>query len=144
MSTPPLRILVPIDLSERCADVVRWALDHAGEAGEVTVVHALLELAPNDPGVVWGRTDDDKRRTKATAAVQGWLDSHGLTGPAVRIGIGPPASRITQLATDLGVELIAMPAHQRRPKGPFSLGSVAERVIRTAPCPVWVARGPAA
>jgi universal stress protein A len=54
---------------------------------------------------------------------------------------GAPAEMIVDDARRQGVDLIVMGTHGRRGLSHVLLGSVAERVLRTAPCPVLVARG---
>jgi nucleotide-binding universal stress UspA family protein len=47
---------------------------------------------------------------------------------------------ISRYAEEAGAELIVMPSHGRTGIKHFALGSVAERVLRRAPCPVLVLR----
>jgi nucleotide-binding universal stress UspA family protein len=53
---------------------------------------------------------------------------------------GPPARMIVQIARDRGVSLIVMGTHGYGALAHLVLGSVAERVVRTAPCPVLTVR----
>ena len=46
------------------------------------------------------------------------------------------------LAEEMGAGLIVMSTHGRRGVGHIVLGSVTERVLREAPCPVLVVRPP--
>jgi len=52
------------------------------------------------------------------------------------------AAGITQHARDAGVDLIVMGTHGRGGVAHLLMGSVAERVVRTAPCPVLTVRHP--
>jgi nucleotide-binding universal stress UspA family protein len=54
--------------------------------------------------------------------------------------IGFPAEDIVRLATEVQADLIVVGTHGRRGLSHLLLGSVAERVIRTAPCPVLTVR----
>lgn len=58
--------------------------------------------------------------------------------------IGVPATLISFTAAERGVDLIVMATHGRSGLSHLFLGSVAERVVRTAPCPVLTVREPAA
>jgi len=49
---------------------------------------------------------------------------------------------ILRYANDNAVDLIVMGTHGRGPLGHVVLGSVAERVVRKAPCPVLTVRTP--
>src|SRR5262249_12337107 len=55
-----------------------------------------------------------------------------------RVIIGEPYSDICQLAEQEDVDLITMGSHGRTGLGHVLLGSVAERVVRLASCPVLV------
>lgn len=51
-----------------------------------------------------------------------------------------PAHALAQLASDLGADLIVVGTHGRQGLERFLMGSVAEGVVRLAPCPVLVVR----
>jgi nucleotide-binding universal stress UspA family protein len=57
---------------------------------------------------------------------------------------GDPAAQIVQFARDGGIELIVMGTHGRTGKERLLLGSVAEKVMRDAPCSVMVVKLPRA
>ena len=52
------------------------------------------------------------------------------------------ASTIVQFAKDHAIDLIVMGTHGRGALEHLLVGSVAERVVRTAPCPVLTVRHP--
>ncbi len=54
---------------------------------------------------------------------------------------GAPAAAIVQAASDRAVDLIVIGTHSRTGLAHLILGSVAEHVVRTAPCPVLTVRG---
>jgi len=58
--------------------------------------------------------------------------------------VGSPAAEIVRYATQHRIDLIVLGTHGRGPLGHILLGSVAERVVRTAPCPVLTVRHPQA
>jgi nucleotide-binding universal stress UspA family protein len=53
-----------------------------------------------------------------------------------------PAQAIVKYAEDLGADIIIMGTHGRGPMKHLLMGSVAERVVRTAPCPVLTIKHP--
>lgn len=53
-----------------------------------------------------------------------------------------PAETITAYARTSGIDLIVMGTHGRSAMAQILMGSVAERVVRTAPCPVLTVRHP--
>jgi nucleotide-binding universal stress UspA family protein len=54
---------------------------------------------------------------------------------------GAPAAAIVQAAADHAVDLVVIGTHSRSGIAHLMLGSVAEHVVRTAPCPVLTVRG---
>lgn len=58
--------------------------------------------------------------------------------------MGDPASSILQEAREEGADCIVMSSHGRTGWSRFLLGSVAEKVVRHATCPVLIVRPPAA
>ena len=56
--------------------------------------------------------------------------------------VGHPFVEIVRYARDQNVDLIVMGTHGRGPVGHMLLGSVAEKVVRKAPCPVLTVRHP--
>ena len=67
---------------------------------------------------------------------------HGFNGRSLRQGVA--WKEIVALAKDSKAGLIAMGTHGRRGVARMLLGSVAEKVVRTAPCPVLTVHGPEA
>jgi nucleotide-binding universal stress UspA family protein len=59
------------------------------------------------------------------------------------VGVGEPAEEIVRLARDEAVDLIVMGTHGRSGFRHVLLGSVAETVLRTAPCPVFTVKAAA-
>jgi universal stress protein A len=70
-------------------------------------------------------TDDDRRTLKIVPVV--------LTSPTIPGGI-------VEYAKDQKVDLVIVGTHGRSGVKQFLMGSVAERVVRTAPCPVLTVR----
>jgi nucleotide-binding universal stress UspA family protein len=92
------------------------------------------ELAGADAGAYAERmVADGKRRVAAT------LDD--LNEPTIgQVLVGAPAEKIVEYAAEHAVDLIVMGTHGRRALAHLLMGSVAERVVRTAPCPVFTVR----
>jgi nucleotide-binding universal stress UspA family protein len=63
------------------------------------------------------------------------------TTSAVRVG-GSPALEIVEYAKSSDIDLIIMGTHGRGALAHLVMGSVAERVVRMAPCPVLTVRHP--
>jgi nucleotide-binding universal stress UspA family protein len=65
--------------------------------------------------------------------------SHARIGQTL-LRTGDARDLINQAATELGVDLIVMGTHGRRGVTRVLMGSVAETVVRSAPCPVLTVR----
>jgi len=61
---------------------------------------------------------------------------------AIVLASNSPAAAIVEYAEEEGVDLIVLGTHGRGGVAHLLLGSVAERVVRTAPCPVLTVRHP--
>lgn len=82
---------------------------------------------------------------EAEAIVGGMLTQANALGLLLetRVTVGVPDDAIVRLARELGVDLIILGSHGRTGFPRLLLGSVAERVIGTSPCPVLVVKKPA-
>jgi nucleotide-binding universal stress UspA family protein len=136
---PKKHVVVPVDFSDRSLAAVRLARTLVEAPSGLHVVHVLPMLSPMDPGVVWGSWTDDSRRKHARAALLGQLGE--IANEArITIVIGDPAREIAEIASRDGAELIVIPSHGRTGPSRVLIGSVAERVVRHAHCPVLVLR----
>lgn len=142
------RIVVPTDFSS-CSEEA-WALAQrvAGALGsELVLVHVLVE-AP-----LWGegpftmdraREVYDAARTWAGERLAEWAAqarSKGLTA-RVTLRTGAAHEEIVALATDERADLVVIGTHGRGGVNRALLGSVTDRVVRLAPCPVLTVREP--
>jgi universal stress protein A len=59
-----------------------------------------------------------------------------------RLEYGDPAKMILEVAQEIGADLIVMGTHGRTGLRRLLMGSVAERIVRTASCPVLTVRSP--
>lgn len=82
-------------------------------------------------------------REQADAALQHFI-LNGGSGLRVerRVAVGHPFEQILAAAKREAVDLIVMGTHGRTGLGHVVLGSVAERVVRLAPCPVLTVKAP--
>jgi universal stress protein A len=56
------------------------------------------------------------------------------------VQVGSPFQEIVRYAVEQAIDLIVIGTHGRGPIGHMLLGSVAEKVVRKAPCPVLTVR----
>ena len=132
-------ILVPIDFSETSDAALKYAV---GLAQAVTAQLYLLHV----PGKTGEDLEADFPIGQFESTARGRLEA--VTGPehlarirpeyAVRIGT--PADEIIRYATERDIDLIVMGTHGRSGVAHVVIGSVTEKVVRAAPCPVLVVR----
>jgi nucleotide-binding universal stress UspA family protein len=84
--------------------------------------------------------EDDARRSLHELLVD--TDSSGPPTIAAILTSSSPAMTIVDYARDHDVDIIVMGTHGRGALGHLVMGSVAERVVRLAPCPVLTVRHP--
>jgi len=81
-----------------------------------------------------------------TARIRAMLEAVKPADPTVpfeqRLAMGDPATEICRIAADEGAEMIILGTHGRTGLVRLLMGSVAESILRRAPCPVLVYREP--
>ena len=138
------RVCCPVDFSDSSwlalAEAARLA---RGEGASLTVLHVreatgpVLE-SPFLPPTSWPEESPPPELERWRA------EAERLRGATVdSVLLGPPvAQAIAEFARDTGVDLIVVASHGRAGLARLVLGSVAEAVVRIAPCPVLVVKAP--
>ncbi|EPX58233.1 Universal stress protein family [Cystobacter fuscus DSM 2262] len=145
MSTPT-RILVPVDLMEGSQAIVEYAVAlgrpfnaaievlHVWEPPQY-VAPDLLVAAPG-----WTPQPLEKEALAATRQslenFVGSIQGAGTLPLTQKLVMGEPSAAVIQVAESGGFNLIVMGTHGRRGLPRLLLGSVAQRVVSRAPCPV--------
>jgi nucleotide-binding universal stress UspA family protein len=150
MSTIALRhILVPTDFSDCSAAAVRYGLALAERFdAHLHLLHAVQ--SPFDQpwaAEVYAVSQADFEQTarqESDTQLAGLLAASGR--PAAQVTcvttIGAPFLAIITYAKEEPIDLIVMGTHGRGPVAHLLIGSVAENVVRKAPCPVLTVRHP--
>lgn len=144
---PMKHILVGHDFHKSSEAALRYAIGLARVHGaRVTVLHAYEIPSMGAPEVLVLATDWIKQigvvaREKLEAVVAG-ARVEGVT-LASELREGPAWREIDAFARERHVDLVVVGSHGRHGLPRALLGSVAEKVVRTAPCPVLVVRGDA-
>jgi universal stress protein A len=146
--TPFTNILVPTDFSEGAEAALRLASDLSHRFAIPLTLLYVFEPAdyPLPNGYVVFTSQQFERmseefKQRLAQAERAALDA-GANRVTTRVLHGWATGEITQLATDGKFDLIVMGTHGRSGLKHLLLGSVAERVVRTAPCPVLTVRKP--
>lgn len=140
----PLRtILIPTDFSEGSDYALRLACSLARHFDARLVV--LHVVPPPIVGYGEGVIPPNPQSFRETAQSQ--LSRLELPDPRVRVERwledGEPATEIRRVANEIDADVIIMGTHGRTGLGRLLMGSVAEEVMRKAPCPVLTAKTPA-
>ncbi|MGH9202002.1 MAG: universal stress protein [Vicinamibacterales bacterium] len=137
------KVLVPVDFSDTSDVALRYGKALAGAFGAtLNVIHVVQEpyaqpWAVEAYGFSMATLQEDWIK-EANTKLEGVLTPHDRTtlkANATTI-LGHPVTEILRFATDERIDLIVMGTHGRGPLGHMVMGSVAERVVRHAPCPV--------
>jgi nucleotide-binding universal stress UspA family protein len=140
-------LLVPTDFGRAAARAVRAGMELARrQRARLTLLHVLprtmrvafLEGPPQDAR---GHLREGRRR-ECFARLGALVPPGGGAGDvACRVAVGDPAAEIVKVAARVEADLIVMGASGRRGLARLLGGSVAEGVIRRAPCPVLAIKG---
>jgi len=140
-------MLVPIDFSPDAEQALDYAIALAQKLqAHVTLLHVIqLPLGVGaDMGVWPSPAFFDELEAAIMGDMEGYLardTAAGLAGEMVVVP-GVPFQEILDTAKKRQVDLIIMGTHGRTGLKHVLLGSVAEKVVRLAPCPVLIARQP--
>jgi nucleotide-binding universal stress UspA family protein len=141
-----MRILVPSDFSPTSELALQFALDIAPPGASIHVLHVvddvgLLAAYPDGMYVelpaIQAELIAEAERQLATLVNKIAAPHTVVTIEAV---VGRPVRQIVDVAKTRKSDLIVMGTHGRGALAHLMLGSVAERVVRTAHCPVLTVR----
>ncbi|HEU0208336.1 MAG TPA: universal stress protein [Candidatus Udaeobacter sp.] len=143
--------MVPVDFSDSSAAALHYASQRAAEyGGSLIVVHVV----PADYGWLGiGRNElanlDRSLQERAVDQLRGFANKHVAhdVDADLEVRIGHPAEEIVAGANQSKCNVIVMATHGLTGLDRYLIGSVADRVARLAPCPVFLippGRGPIA
>lgn len=135
---PKQNVVAPVDFSEQSFGAVDQALQLVASPADLHLIHVLPVVIPADPGVVWTSIDDDSRRRHARLALEERFADSKYQGVQIQVELGDPGHEIAAYAERIKADLIVVPSHGRTGLTRLLIGSVAERVVRLAHCPVLV------
>jgi nucleotide-binding universal stress UspA family protein len=139
----PARILCATDFSDFSRRALEYAVALARPVrGEITLLHVLLLPLPSvnsDDEPDW-MPPGPGPRSELLERMRRFAAPAEAAGVTIRSELrdGLPGDEIVRAARTMDADLIVMGSHGRRGLGRV-LGSHAERVLRTAPCPVLLA-----
>src|SRR5262245_3916213 len=137
------RILVPTDFSKHSQNAMTYAAAFAEKfAAELYLLHVVQDLALFIPDAVAVAPPIappvEQFLAAARSALERVLQETPLKGITVRPEVreGTPFYEIIRFAEETSIDLIVMGTHGHTGLVHMLLGSVAEKVVRKAPCPV--------
>ena len=140
------RILLPTDFSSYSATATKYACELVTKFdAELHLLHTLEVHLASMPGFAMGLALPQyiqESRAAAEKALAGVLDPQWSAGRKVVRAVveGSPREEIVRYARTQEIDLIVLATHGRSGLAHVILGSVAESVVRTAPCPVLTVR----
>lgn len=142
------KVLVATDLSESADEPIRQAHEWARAAGgRLIACHIVPEIVRSHPLFPQVSLEDtnqvlERERLAADAVSERVTRVTGRKREDLQVivGSGAPAAGILTRAEEAGADLVVVGSHSATRLERFLLGSVAERVVRYAHCPVLVAR----
>lgn len=137
---PKRTVVVPVDFSDDSFNAVDTALELVAGPAALHVVYVLPVFDPAEPDVVWSTVNDETRRRHGEQALRERLADAKYQGLNLHVLFGEPGHKITELAGSEQAELIVLSSHGRTGISRLLIGSVAEKVVRLAHCPVLVLR----
>ena len=137
---PKHNVVVPVDFSAESIDAIDVGLALVDQPSHLHVVHIVVDITPLEAGEVWGVIDPQTRIEQMEKALKQRLADAKYKGIQLAVVLGEPAHGIANFAAEKKADLIVIPSHGRTGITRLLIGSVAERVVRLAHCPVLVLR----
>ncbi len=134
------RILVPIDFSQDSFNALDETLNFIQDPNKVTVIHILLPLEAVDPAVIWSTLGNQTRKDNVKNSFYERYPQSLVANLNLVVKVGNPSLEIVNYAKNNEIDLIVIASHGRTGLNHFLLGSVTEKVVRLASCPVLVWR----
>jgi nucleotide-binding universal stress UspA family protein len=144
------RVLVATDFSEPSDAALAYGREFArtfnAQLVVLNVTDNVMARAFAGDGYVFSdpalQQDIETAARKRLDALLSDEDREQLRAEAVVLASNTPPAAIVEYAAENNVDLIVMGTHGRGAVAHLLMGSVAERVVRTAPCPVLTVRHP--
>lgn len=139
-------ILVGVDGSAKSLEAARYAMGLAEQTkAKLTFVFVIeppqiIPFGPMEGFVTAGPSKSTEDVTRAEKIVETLAKERPALNIATRVELGDAADVIVESAAKLGVDLIVVGARGQNVAQRVLLGSVSDRVVHHAPCPVTVVR----
>lgn len=134
----PMKVLIPLDVTDFPSEVLAAVYQLIGDHDQSHVLSVLSSVEATSV-IHWGTIDGESREAFALRGLRQRLLDTDFAGAVQHVRFGDPADQICALAEAERVGLIVLPCRNQRSRlSRMFNGSVAESVVRRAPCPVLV------
>lgn len=139
-------ILVGVDGSKESLDAARFGQGLAEQTGAtLTYLFAIeppqvIPVGPLSGYVTTSGPRSEEDLKKARVFLDGLVAERPQLKTVTRVELGEPSDSLCEVANHLGVDLIVVGARGHGAGRRFLMGSVSDRVVHHAPCPVLVVR----
>jgi universal stress protein A len=142
------KVLVPVDFSKDSLRAAEYAKNFAAPFGaQLVLLHVIEPIYYASPADMYAASPNlalliEEQRKAAQAQLEQLAQKLSGQGAKVQtlLKSGSPAQVIADTAKRIKADLIVMATHGRTGLAHVLLGSVAERVVRLATCPVLTVR----
>jgi nucleotide-binding universal stress UspA family protein len=132
-------IIWATDSSEHASRALPYAVALAErDQAPLHVVHVVEKMTGGHIAGQFTYADEEERKAKLEAQVAAIRAEHAVDVELHMVpgGTGQVAHRIAQVAEEIGADLIVVGTHGRTGLGTALIGSVTQRLLRDASCPV--------
>ncbi len=139
------KILISVDRSAAAAGAIDAGLELASALkAEIAMIHVMEPRVAEELAAGLPKSEMmELVRQEGLSLFDAIREKHALPFTAREIlAGGDPAAEIVRAAKEWGADIVVIGTHGRDGVQRFLLGSVAEKVVRHAPCPVLVVRKP--
>ena len=140
------KVMAPVDFSKESLLAVKFAASLVQQyRAKLYVMHVLQPLHPRLRGYM-----EDFLEIQEKMVLEAEKDVKKIVPAKIResirvetvVEVGNPHHAIVEKAKELEIDVLVIATHGRTGFSHVLIGSVAEKVIRHAPCPVFVVRDP--
>ncbi len=139
---PKKTVVVPVDFSTASADALKTGLTLVAKPEDLHVIYVATPPIAFNYAEGWALDDPATRMQTAHEHLAKFLVGKNAAGVKAVIREGDPGLLIADYADEVQADLIVMPSHGYHGVKRLLLGSVVERVLRHANCPILVLRRP--
>jgi len=134
------KIIAPVDFSDLSYTALDRAIEIAGTDGHIDALHVIAPLTVIEPGTMYDAITDETRVEAVVKYMREKMSGDKYARVTPHVTVGDAGREIANFAQTQQADLIVISSHGYGFVKHLLLGSVAERVVRLAHCPVLVLR----